>query len=99
MCTFSKFLFSTFPSSLALLRSNLGWRFDTQRDGNCSLASDRIDDKESEPLCAETSELTIQKVDTFAKKDQLRPDGKTCFHGEPEILVSTFLKKKIKIGT
>ena len=35
-----------------------------------------------EPYRAATTELTIQKVDTFPEEEKVRPDGnRKCYHG------------------
>jgi len=35
-----------------------------------------------EPFRAATTELTIQKVDTFPEEEKVRPDGsRKCYHG------------------
>ena len=44
-------------------------------------------------------ELPTQKVDIFPKKDELRSDGDTCYHGEPEMLVSICLGKNRSVSS
>ena len=70
--------------------------FAIERDGTCPSVSDRIDHngrEVDEPFRAATTELTIQKVDTILKEEELRPDGnRRCYHGE--VLVRTFQRKK-----
>ena len=59
----------------------------TQSNATYPFASHRIAHKGREPLCAETTKLTIQKVDTFPNKDKRCPAGDSCYHEEPEMLV------------
>ena len=52
--------------------------------------------REAKPYVQKRPNSRLEKVDTFPKKDKGRPDGGTCYHGEPEMLVVWFSWVKVK---
>ena len=52
--------------------------------------------REAKPYVQKRPNSRLEKVDTFPKKDKGRPDGDTCYHGEPEMLVVWFPWVKVK---